>query len=370
MAYTGKATYDDSDSMFEDVSDLVTLNSPRETPFLDFIGNPERPVTQTKHEWLEDSLNAYSDTAAEAMDASETGLDVTDGTKFLAGDIIMQDYELMSVSSISTNTLTVVRGYGSSTAATHSDATTVYIVARPALEGGDAPTAANTNRSRLSNYTQIFTRAVDVSGTVNSSSQIGGFKEYEHQKEVRLIECMRELELSTINGSKASSTPQGSDTVRRTMQGLKYFCSTNVNNASSATLTESLWRGYLRSAWDNGAQDMDFALVPAFQKSLISGFKQAATRWDEGAKKHSVVTDFYESDFGTIKLILCRWLHPSQIIIGSSKNIQVMPLQGRSFFHKPLAQSGDYEKGQVIGEYTMEVRNEASHALIHTLATS
>jgi hypothetical protein len=49
-----------------------------------------------------------------------------------------------------------------------------------------------------------------------------------------------------------------------------------------------------------------------------------------------------------------------------------MPLQGRSFFVKPLAESGDFRKAQLIGEYTLEVLNGADggHGLITALATS
>jgi len=48
----------------------------------------------------------------------------------------------------------------------------------------------------------------------------------------------------------------------------------------------------------------------------------------------------------------------------------VLPLAGRSFHFKPLASSGDYECGELIGEYTLELRNEAAHGLIRGLATN
>lgn len=58
-------------------------------------------------------------TAAEAMDASETGYDVTSGAAFVVGNVIRFDNELGYVSSISTNTLTTTRGENGSTATTH-----------------------------------------------------------------------------------------------------------------------------------------------------------------------------------------------------------------------------------------------------------
>ena len=45
-----------------------------------------------------------------------------------------------------------------------------------------------------------------------------------------------------------------------------------------------------------------------------------------------------------------------------------MPMQGRSFHFKPLAATGDSFSGQVIGEYTLEFKNENAHGLVSGLA--
>src|SRR3990167_10791834 len=63
---------------------------------------------------------------AEALDTSETGVDVDDGTKFNVGDGIQVDSEIMLVTAINTNTLTVTRAIQGTTAATHDDAEIVY----------------------------------------------------------------------------------------------------------------------------------------------------------------------------------------------------------------------------------------------------
>ena len=62
----------------------------------------------------------------EALDASETAVDVDYGAGFSANDLIKVDDEIMKISSISTNTLTVVRGYHNTTAATHDNNTQIY----------------------------------------------------------------------------------------------------------------------------------------------------------------------------------------------------------------------------------------------------
>ena len=40
----------------EDVSDIIGIVSPHETPLLDLLGDAKRPAISTTHEWLEDAL--------------------------------------------------------------------------------------------------------------------------------------------------------------------------------------------------------------------------------------------------------------------------------------------------------------------------
>ena len=65
-------------------------------------------------------------TLAEALDNSETGIDVSDGTKFKIGDTIRIDSEHMYVQSISSNTLTVKRPADGTSAVVHSTGLPVY----------------------------------------------------------------------------------------------------------------------------------------------------------------------------------------------------------------------------------------------------
>ena len=371
MAYTGRATFDDSDSIGEDVSPIVTIISPLETPLLSYLGNPLYPATNTKHEFLTASANAFTDPLAEDLDNSETGIDVTDGTKFVAGMIIQIDDELMIVASVATNTLTVsTRPYGSSTAATHSTGATVTIVGWPALEGADAAASRNTSRTRAYNYTQIFAETVDVSGTEIAVNQIGVANEYEWQKQLRTAELLRQLELAVMRSSLPAATPQGSSSVRRTMKGIQYTFSTNSDNASSATLTKDILDGYIRDAWTGGARGMNLIVANAFQKSKIDGFLTSARRYGPMDQSIKTLVDVYHTSFGHMDVMLNHNVPNDEVWMLDTSLIKVLPLQGRSFQHVALGKTGDAQRGQIVGEYTLEMKNEAGHARVYGLATS
>ena len=97
---------------------------------------------------IETSVNAGF--LNEALDDSETGIDVSNGGNFSSGDIILIDREQMKVSSISSNTLTVTRGFNSTDAATHEIYSPVYIVqnAISSINTYESDTA-DTNRNVL-----------------------------------------------------------------------------------------------------------------------------------------------------------------------------------------------------------------------------
>ena len=74
MPFTGKATYSAGAALpeiAEDVSDIIGLVSPFETPLLDHLGDPQRSATSTIHEWLEDSLLPNTDSVNDAIDLAE-----------------------------------------------------------------------------------------------------------------------------------------------------------------------------------------------------------------------------------------------------------------------------------------------------------
>src|SRR3982751_6123520 len=108
MAFTGKATYTGGTTLpegGEDVSDLVGIASPFETPLLDALGDPARSARSTVHEWLEDALLPDTDAinAATCTNATtDTAFVVDTGSRFRVGDQIRAEAsaEVMLVTAV------------------------------------------------------------------------------------------------------------------------------------------------------------------------------------------------------------------------------------------------------------------------------
>ena len=73
------------------------------------------------------------------------------------------------------------------------------------------------------------------------------------------------------------------------------------------------------------------------------------------------------SDFGLCRVVLSRWVPKDMALFLDSSRLNVLPLAGRSFHFKTLASGGDYECGQLIGEYTLEMKNEQAHGYLRGL---
>ena len=90
-------------------------------------------------QWSGTTSSALSTQLNEALDASETAVDVDDETGMnTEGDVILVDQELMLVSATSDdNTMTVTRGHSGTTAATHADNTLVRLAVGNTLATDD-----------------------------------------------------------------------------------------------------------------------------------------------------------------------------------------------------------------------------------------
>ncbi|MGE5296958.1 MAG: DUF5309 family protein [Solirubrobacterales bacterium] len=384
MAFTGKATYTAGTALpelAEDVSDLIGIITPAETPLLDALGDPLREATSTHHEWLEDELLPNKDAINDAVwtdPAADTTFDVDNGSRFREGDQIQVEgsEELMLVTAVSGNTLTVARGYANTTPENLADNKVLNILGHAALEGQDKPNARFTNRVRCGNYTQIFTAAVEVSGSDMASSQLGLADEMDYQKQVRLRELVRDLENTVINGGKPSANPQGSGVVRRTMKGIMQHVATNIFHTgdsgfpSGSDLDEAKINYVLRKIWENSSGSVDLIVVGGFQKRKINAFCSETRSYGPSDTTFTDMVSLYESDFGVCRIVTTRHIPQDAVLFLDSSRISVLPLAGRSFHFKPLATSGDYECGELIGEYTLELKNEAAHGVIRDLTTS
>jgi hypothetical protein len=159
------------------------------------------------------------------------------------------------------------------------------------------------------------------------------------------------------------------------MKGVIGYVTTNkfspgVNGFPVDTfVTEESLNFALREVWKSASGQVDLIVVNGRDKRRINEFVGANQRYTPEDRKFAKVIGMYESDYGVCRVALSRWVANGTILLLDSSRVEVMPLAGRSFHYKPLGATGDRESGQVIGEYTLELRNENAHGVITGLTT-
>ena len=128
--------------------------------------------------------NPWYDTCAEAMDTTETGLDVADGTKYSVGTIVefQDDGEQCLVTVVTSNTLTVLRNFNYSVGTTAGTGTShsinAMIVANPTFKYVDITRALQGIVSTLWPYVWRVPTTTDTDGPVLSITVTAGTKWY------------------------------------------------------------------------------------------------------------------------------------------------------------------------------------------------
>ncbi|WP_077297480.1 SU10 major capsid protein [Virgibacillus pantothenticus] len=200
--------------------DLILQKAP---VLFGLIGTGDR-LTQTKFEWQNDYLN--SDTAIvktkAAADATTVEVEKGDADKFAVNALVQNGLEVFRVTAIDedNNTITVQRGYDTTTPEAIEVGGELKIISRPRPEGEDTFRKNEINDRIVSfNYSQIFSRYASVSRTQQMVSTYGVSDELDYQVNLRLEEMIREMNNSLIYGRKYA----GSGQQPRTSGGLFAF---------------------------------------------------------------------------------------------------------------------------------------------------
>ena len=124
--------------------------------------------------WNGVDTNELTTTLAEELDASETAVDVTSASGMATTDVISVAGELMIITNISSNTLTVTRGHGGTTAAVHANGELVRLVKGNATASDDTVTLIN--GSSLASYVTATSVTVDSAAAFTATGSANFIK--------------------------------------------------------------------------------------------------------------------------------------------------------------------------------------------------
>jgi len=253
-----------------------------------------------------------------------------------------------------------------------------------AIEGNEVTFSAPSATTRLGNYSQISTKSVIVTGTVDAVNKAGRNNELAYQISKASKEIKRDMETSLCaNNAKVA----GNDTTARELGGIESWIATNDvmssagspssptgdgsdarTNGTQRAFTEAQLKAALKLVWDAGG-DPTMVMCGSFNKQKLSGFTGGSTRFDPAENKRLVAAvEIYESDFGALTVAPNRF-SPARSVHIITPDMWALAFL-RDFQLEDLAKTGDASKQFLLAEYTLEARNEAASGGVFDLTTS
>lgn len=141
-------------------------------------GMPTDTTTQTSYSWIEDEHISGNAKVTTGGNTTATSIIVEDVNLWVANSILMveQTGEYLYVTAVdsATNTITVVRGFAGTTAATITSSHTLQLIGSAHPEGSGKPAAVSQKGEERTNYVQIFKNAWAITGTATAVGYVTG----------------------------------------------------------------------------------------------------------------------------------------------------------------------------------------------------
>ncbi len=289
----------------EDISDIITNISPTKTPFQSMIGS--EGMTNTLHQWQEDSLLAAGQNAA---------VEGADAPTAVAQPTVMRNNnsQILTKTAKASGTADVVKKYG-------RDKELSYQLGLRSME-----------LKRDLEYAFVGTGQAAVAGSDTVARQMGGYQ-------VQVA---------------------ASSTVANTASPL---VETNVLTVAQECYTQGAEPNVLM------VKPGDAPKIALWKSGIApGGANPRQERVDNASRKLYNVVDVYVTPFSDegLKVVLNRFLLSTTALIFETTMWKKLVL--RNWFRETLAKTGDSTNVQIVGEFSLKHRNYAASGLITGLS--
>lgn len=361
------ATFNQTVGVKQDMDEAIRILSPSDTPLQQLL--PTVSTNEIKVEWMEEELMPQAVTNSAQSGTGPWTMTTTDTTELRANDILgirdgASSAIQFKVDSITNATTYVVSAFPTSSHTTAPGATsTLEIIGQYIVEGVDPVAPRSTERVAKFNYTQIAQEAVQATRTARNRGARGGMfgldqeDPYLHELGKKFKELAVRFERSMIHGQRSIS----GDSKQRFMGGLFYYITTNSVSGLKANI-KTLLNDAIRKAYDAGSSP-EVLMVSPTVKSIISTLNDSylnIPRNDGGA---GTKIDTFMSDFGEVRVIANRHFPKTRgVVLCTSQNDHAI-VNFDPYTHELLAKTGDADKGQIVAEKSLKVKNEKGAVL-------
>ena len=292
-----------------------------------------------------------------------------------ATDAAVFNHEVVEVVAVQSATqFTVIRGASGTTPGVIANDVFLLRIGTAFAEGSGLPTASHRNPQKYFNYTQIFKRIYEITGTASKTrTRTGDPKKNDKQRQMTLYS--QDTEMAFLWGQR-SETIGTNGKPKRTMGGLRSY----INSSTTSILADG-WTLFGQGAntlinrvspvfeFDTEAGDSRMCFVGNGALNAInnaiaaqSGVGAATVNWGADAKMFGM--NFRELTFPQGKLMMKTHplmnrhpLYKNSMFIIDFSSLTYKYIEGRDTMFKDNVQTEDedVERGRWMGELSLEV---------------
>lgn len=361
----------------EDISALMATLTPVEAPLLDWLGDASVFATSTKHEFVQDYLrpNYIIASTAVASATAATYFQINGlGEALTVGTILENESAAPEITQVSTilgaNTIGVTRNYDSAGIGSLAAGGQFFVRAPAGTEGQDHDGSHSARLgSRKANTVGYFNIPIAASGTQLAITTLGNDSFADARAKI-FTEVPFRLETEVIRGVLNGTNSLGTATATRTMLGIRKQLTATASTitATSFAANPHLYIGNVMEQvfQAGGSVNEDWGVIAGrtFFRD-ISNLNDSKVYDSNQSEAFKRVIRRYEGPFGVMTVFLSRVLPATELLIVPRGRTKVVPLQGRNFAYQELAKTGDNVKGQVVGEYTLELHHPDAMARLY-----
>ena len=356
-----------------DMSNEIAFLEPSATPLVVLTKKLNTsPASNAKYEWMDNGVEVrWTTTAATALKgATEIVVATGTGKYFTADDIIrnVTTGEVMKVTSISTDTLTVTRGIGATEGVAVGSGDKILIIGNASMQGSGAPAENIVGVTPYYNYTQIFKTAFSTTNTLNAVSQYG-MNELARLRKQAGIRHAKSMEYAFLFGKKSLNT-SGAQPVSTT-EGIMTTLAGNANNKSvaKADVKEADLMTFCQNVFTYGGDTRTALASPDMLAwfASLAGSKLQVIQSDNDTT-YGLNVSKYLTPFGILNLVMHPLLvngYANTLVALATEDLYYKPLKGRDTKLMTNVQSPD-EDGQrdmYLTEAGIELRLPLKHGI-------
>ncbi len=251
------------------------------------------------------------------------------------------------------------------------------------IQGDDVTNTSRANTTRVGTYTQISTKVVGVSTTVEAVNKAGRESELARELMKAGRELATDIEMRS-SGNYASVAP-AAGTAGQTAGALAWLTSnvsrhaTGANggfssgivaaatNGTQRAYTETLLKTVLQSTWSNGGNPKA-VITNGTQKQLAAAFTGLAPNRRETKDSRITIVagaDFYVSDFGEVQFVPSRFCSARDALVVDPEYWDIADLDG--LVVEDLAKTGLSKRKLMRREWALRCRNQAASGVVADL---